>query len=189
MRRMTAFVMLLVFALAVGIASPMAAQVAAGSPEVVEGTVVMIVEDDFLHGRAAKHYFLDQAGPGGRHDLNITPKQARALQPGMKVRITGRLAGRVLTPDTADASVVVLEAAAAATPPAARKVLVLLVDIKDASDVTHAIDATCDNTDETAAAITFGFNTTSVNVNGCYQESSYGQLGIGGATYPGRDVD
>src|SRR5262245_1732822 len=190
MRRTTALVALLLFALAVGIAGPAVGQVApAGSPEVVEGTVVMIVEDDFLNGRAAKHYFLDQAGPGGRHDLKLTPMQARALQPGMKVRVTGRLNGRVLTADTADAGVVVLEAAAAATPPTVRKVLVLLVDITDGNNVTHAIDATCDNTNETAAAMTFGFNTTAVNVDGCYQASSYGQLGIGGATYPGRDVD
>jgi len=162
-------------------------QVAAGSPEVVEGTVVMIVEDDFLHGRAAKHYFLDHSG--GRNDLYVTPKQAQALQPGMKVRVTGRLAGRVLTADTADAGVVVLQGAAAATPPAVRKVLVLLVDIKDSVDVTHTIDATCDGTSDTAAAMTFGFGTTAANVDGCYQDSSYGKLGIGGASYPGRDVD
>jgi hypothetical protein len=192
MRRMTALrvVAPLVLALAVGVAWPAAGQVApAGSPEVVEGTVVMVVEDDFLHGRAVKHYFLDRGGPGGRHDLKVTPKQARALQPGMKVRVTGRLAGRVLTAETADAGVVVLEAAAAATPPAVRKVLVLLVNIKDPSNVTHAINATCDGTDETAAAITFGFGSTAAHVDGCYQDSSYGQLGIGGASYPGQDVD
>src|SRR5262245_54558398 len=190
MRRMTARVALLEFALAVGIAGPAVGQIApAGSPEVVEGTVVMIVEDDFLHDRAAKHYFLDVSGPGGRHDLKLTPKQARVLQPGMKVRVTGRLNGRVLTADPADAGVVVLEAAAAATPPAARKVLVLLVDITDSGNVTHSIDATCDGTSDAAAAMTFGFGTTAANVDGCYQDSSYGQLGIGGATYPGRDVD
>jgi hypothetical protein len=39
------------------------------------------------------------------------------------------------------------------------------------------------------AAGTFGFNTTAANVDGCYQDSSFGLLGVGGASYPGTDVD
>ena len=74
-------------------------------------------------------------------------------------------------------------------PLAARKVLVLLVDITDASNVTHAVSATCDGSNATAAAITFGFNTTAANVDDCYQDSSFGHLGLGGALYPGTSLD
>jgi hypothetical protein len=107
----------------------------------------------------------------------------------MKLRVTGSLAANVLSADPVDAGVVVLEAPAATAPAAARKVLVLLDDIVDSDDVTHAISSTCDDSNETAAAITFGFNTTAASVDGCYQDSSFGQLGMGGASYPGKDVD
>ena len=130
MRRTTRFlpVAALVFAVAATMARPVAGHTAsAGSPAVVEGTVAMIVEDDFLSGRATTRYFLDESGPHGRHDLKLTPHQARTVQPGMRVRVVGSLAGRVLTADAAAHAVVVLEAPAAAAPLAARKVLVLLV--------------------------------------------------------------
>ena len=191
-RRLRALVpvAILVFAGAGTMAPPAAGQVTPlGSPVVVEGTVAMIVEDDFANGRATKHYFLDQSGPHGRYELRLTPHQATTVQPGMQVRVTGSLAGRVLHADVADHAVVVLEAPAAAAPLAARKVLVLLVDITDANLVTHSVSATCDGSVDAAAAATFGFNTTAASVDGCYQDSSFGQLGVGGASYPGKDVD
>ena len=194
-RRLTAFVPVAVLALMVAatMARPAAGQTTSvGSPVVVEGTVAMVVEDDFLNGRAIKHYFLDQSGPNGRHDLKLTSKQAKTLHPGMRVRVMGSLSGRVLTSDAADYAVVVLEAPAITTadaPLAARKVLVLLVDITDANFVTHSISATCDGSSDTAAASTFGFNTTAASVDGCYQDSSFGQLGVGGTSYPGTDLD
>ena len=161
----------------------------AGSPAVIEGTVSVVVEDDFAKGRATKRYFLDQPGPHGRNELKLTSHQAKSIQPGMKVRVTGSLAASVLSADPVDAGVVVLEAPAATAPAAARKVLVLLVDIVDSKKVTHGISSTCDDSSETAAAIAFGFNTTAASVDGCYQDSSFGQLGMGGASYPGTDVD
>lgn len=198
MRRLMAFVPVgvLVFVVAATMARPAAGQtIPVGSPAVVEGTVAMVVEDDFVNGRAIKHYFLDQPGPHGRHDLTLTPHQAKTVHPGMRVRITGSLAGRVLTSDAADHAVVVLEApaitapTAAAAPLAVRRVLVLLVNITDANLVTHSISTVCDGSSDTAAASTFGFNTAAASVDGCYQDSSFGQLGVGGATYPGTDLD
>ena len=196
MRRLTAFVpaAVLVFMVAATMGRPAAGQTTSvGSPVVLEGTVAMVVEDDFVNGRATKHYFLDQSGPQGRHDLKLTPHQAETVHPGMRVRITGSLAGRVLTSDAADHAVVILEApavhAATAAPPAALKVLVLLVNITDADLVTHSISATCDGSSDAVAASTFGFNTTAASVDGCYQDSSFGQLGLGGASYPGTDLD
>jgi hypothetical protein len=194
MRRLTATlpVAVLLFAVSATGARPAAGQTTSvGSPAVVEGSVAMVVEDHFASGRAIKHYFLEHSGPYGRHDLKLTPHQARTVQPGMRVRVTGSLAGRVLTSDAADHAVVVLEApaAAAATPLAVRKVLVLLVNITDPNLVTHSVSATCDGSSDTAAASTFGFATTAASVDGCYQDSSFGQLGVGGASYPGTDLD
>lgn len=103
-RRLRAFVpiALLVFAAAAAMARPAAAQTTSvGSPVVVEGTVAMVVEDDFVNGRAIKHYFLEHSGPNGRHDLRLTPHQAKTVHPGMRVRVMGSLAGRVLTSDAA----------------------------------------------------------------------------------------
>lgn len=80
-----------------------------GTPIVVEGTVVMIVEDDFLRGRATRRYFLDEAGSQRRYDLTLTPRQVDVVQPGMRVRVIGTLADGVLTPEPGERSVVVLE--------------------------------------------------------------------------------
>ena len=159
-------------------------------PAVIEGTVLMAVEDDFARGKAKKRYFLDQAGGKQKHELKLTAQQADALRPGMKVRASGNLAGGVLSADGTGGGVTILEApAGAAQPTAVRKVLILLVDITDSGNVTHRVGAMCDGTVDAVAAGTFGFNTTAANVDGCYQDSSFGLLGVGGASYPGTDVD
>jgi hypothetical protein len=118
MRRIVAFVpvVALAFAVAAPIARPAAGQTPLGSPVVVEGTVAMSVEDDFQSGRATRHYFLDQSGSGRRYDLRLTPRQANIVQPGMRVRVTGSLAGGILTADHAAHSVVVLDTPAAVAP-------------------------------------------------------------------------
>src|SRR5574342_1103796 len=112
MRGIAAFVpvVALAFALAAPIARPAAGQATPlGKPVVVEGTVAMSVEDDFQSGRATRRYFLDKSGTAKRYDLRLTPSQANRVQPGMRVRITGRLAGGILTADQADQGVVVLD--------------------------------------------------------------------------------
>lgn len=119
MRGLVAFVpvVALVFAVAAAIARPAAGQTTPlGSPAVVEGTVAMSVEDDFQGGRATRHYFLDQSDSGRRYDLRLTPRQANIVQPGMRVRVIGSLAGNILTADHADHSVVVLDTPAAVAP-------------------------------------------------------------------------
>jgi hypothetical protein len=123
MRRIVAFVP--VVALAFAVAAPMARPAAGqttplGSPVVVEGTVAMSVEDDFQSGRATRHYFLDQSGSGRRYDLRLTPRQASIVQPGMRARVIGSLAGDILTADKADQSVVVLDTPGVVAPGKAR---------------------------------------------------------------------
>ena len=103
-------VVALVFAVAAAIARPDAAQTTPlGSPVVVEGTVAMSVEDDFQSGRSTRHYFLDTSGSGRRYERRLTPRQANIVQPGMRVRISGRLAGDILTADQADQNLVILD--------------------------------------------------------------------------------
>ena len=119
MRGIAAFVP--VVALALAVAAPMARPAAGqatplGRPVVVEGTVAMSVEDDFQSGRATQRYFLDKSGSAKRYDLRLTAAQANRVQPGMRVRVTGSLAGGILTADQADQSVVVLDAPAAGAP-------------------------------------------------------------------------
>jgi hypothetical protein len=87
-----------------------------GLPIVVEGTVAMSIEDDFERGRATRHYFLDQSGSGRRYKLRLTPRQADLVQPGMRVRVIGRLVEDLLTADQGAHSVVVLDAPALTAP-------------------------------------------------------------------------
>ena len=110
-------VVAVVFGVSAANARPAVGQTAPlGNLVVVEGTVAMSVEDDFQSGRATRHYFLDPSGPGGRYDLRLTPRQAGVVQPGMRVRVIGSLAGSILTADQADHSVVVLDTPAVAPP-------------------------------------------------------------------------
>lgn len=110
-------VVAVVFGVSAANARPATAQATPlGSPIVVEGIVGMSVEDDFQSGRATRHYFLDQSAPERRYDLRLTPRQAAVVQPGMKVRVIGRLAGGILTANHADHSVVVLDTPAGAAP-------------------------------------------------------------------------
>src|SRR5262245_45180578 len=103
----------IVFAVAADLASLAASQPASSQPFVViEGTIVMAIEDDFQKGRATRRYFLNQSGR--QLDLELMPRQAARLQPGMTVRITGQLVGNLLTADPSDESVVVLHPPAAA---------------------------------------------------------------------------
>jgi hypothetical protein len=123
MRGMTVFVPVAAIVLAVALATqgPASDEPASlGSPVLVEGTVAMSVEDDFQSGRAVRHYFLDQSGPGKRYDLRLTPRQAGAMQPGMRVRIIGRLAGTILTADQADDSVMILDPTSVVPPAKSR---------------------------------------------------------------------
>jgi hypothetical protein len=107
MRTVLVSVAAIVFAAAAGVASPQASQTTLpGSPVVIEGEIVMSVEDDFRTGRATRRYFLNQSGR--QYDLRLTSREAAGLQPGMTVRITGRLVGHILIPDSSDGSVVVL---------------------------------------------------------------------------------
>jgi hypothetical protein len=119
MRGMVAFVpvVALVSAVAAASAHPASGQTTPlGIPVVVEGRVAMSVEDDFQSGRATRHYFLDQSGSGRRYDLRLTPRQANMVQPGMRARVIGSLAGDILTADKADQSVVVLDTPSVVAP-------------------------------------------------------------------------
>ena len=109
----------IVFAVATGPTSLDASQATSSpSPVVIEGTIVMAIEDDFQKGRATRRYFLNHSGQ--QLDLRLTPRQAAGLEPNMTVRIIGQLVGNVLTADLSDESVVVLRTPGAAPPPATR---------------------------------------------------------------------
>jgi len=112
MRGQVALVPLAVLACAVAVGSTRAQSEVPGQAVVVEGTIAMAVEDDFRSGRATRRYLLQPSGSGAPYDLELTPRQANSVQPGMRVRVTGRLHGSVLTADQTDQSVVILDAPA-----------------------------------------------------------------------------
>src|SRR4051794_14140160 len=58
-------------------------QASAATTVVLEGTVVMLIEDDFLKGRATTHHFLDDSATGKRHPLKLRPEHAGRVEPGM----------------------------------------------------------------------------------------------------------
>lgn len=119
MRGTAAFVPVMpaMFGVSAARARPAAGQAAVpGRTVLVEGTIAVSVEGEFPAGLATRHHFLDQSGPGGRYELRLTPGQADTVQPGMRVRITGRLAEGVLTADRASHSVVVLDTPAVGGP-------------------------------------------------------------------------
>ncbi|PYM14563.1 MAG: hypothetical protein DMD81_17590 [Candidatus Rokuibacteriota bacterium] len=115
MQGQVTFVTLVVVACAVAAAvtgSASAQTEVPGQAVVVEGTIAMAVEDDFRSGRATRRYLLQPSGSSAPYDLELTPRQANSVQPGMRVRVTGRLHGSVLTADQTDQSVVILDAPA-----------------------------------------------------------------------------
>ena len=168
---------------------PAAGAAGKGQRVVYEGTVAVAVEDDFARGRATRRYFLDEQNLGQRFELRVSEAQGKALRTGARIRVRGVAAGGALSADTGTESVTVLAEPLAATPITARKAVVLLVDIKDSSGVVHAIHADCDGGVAKSADIMFGSQTGGRNVDGCYQDSSYGALGFGGASYPGGTLD
>src|SRR5262245_37413954 len=121
MRRVPIFVLVLAIVFA-GAARPtsLAASQATSSPGpvVIEGTIVMAIEDDFQKGRATRRYFLKHSAQ--LLDLRLTTRQAAGLEPNMTVRIIGQLVGNVLTADPSDESVVVLGTPGARPPAATR---------------------------------------------------------------------
>ncbi len=161
----------------------------AGQRVVYEGTVAVAVEDDFARGRATMRYFLDERNLGKRFELRVNENQGRKLKTGQRVRVRGNAAGTALNADASDDSVTVLAEPQAATPVTARKAVVILVDIKDSSGSEHKVSADCDGTVAKSADIMFGSQTDGANLDGCYQDASFGALGFGGAVFPGGTLD
>jgi hypothetical protein len=184
-RRSAAVVLLLTLALHL----PAAGAADRGQRVVYEGTVAVAVEDDFAHGRATKRYFLDEQNLGQRIELKLSDAQGKALKTGQKIRVRGVAAGGALSADTTTESVTVLAEPQAAAPVTARKAVVLLVDIKDSSGVVHTVSPNCDDSIAKSADIMFGSQTGGANLDGCYQDSSFGALGFGGAVFPGGTLD
>ena len=160
-----------------------------GQRVVYEGTVAVAVEDDFAHGRATRRYFLDEQNLGQRFELKVNESQGKSLRTGARIRVRGVSAGGALSADTQAGGVTLLAEPLAAAPVAARKAVVVLVDIKDSSGTVYSVSADCDGAVAKSADIMFAAKTAGANVDGCYQDSSYGALGFGGATYPGSALD
>src|SRR5258705_4399604 len=72
---------------------------------------------------------------------------------------------------------------ASPAPLSARKVAVVLVDITDGTSHHNAIDSGCDANDVVAKTV-FGYQAND-SVDYIFGTSSFANLGIGGATYPG----
>ncbi|MCM2310081.1 MAG: hypothetical protein NDI84_01650 [Steroidobacteraceae bacterium] len=159
-----------------------------GQRVVYEGTIAVAVEDDFARGRATKRYFLDEQNLGSRVELQLSEHQGKALRTGQKIRVRGTAVGGGLSADAATDSVTVLAEPMAAAPITARKAVVILVDIKDSTGTVHAVSSTCDGSAR-SSNIMFGDQAGALNVDGCYQDASFGALGFGGASYPGSTLD
>jgi hypothetical protein len=159
-----------------------------GQRVVYEGTVAVAVEDDFERGRATRRYFLDERNLGARFELKLDAQQARGLKTGQKIRVRGTATGGALSADTTADSVTVLAEPQAATPITARKAVVIIVDIKDSSGTVHKASADCDGHAK-SSTIMFGNQAGALNVDGCYQDASFGAMGFGGASYPGSTLD
>lgn len=160
-----------------------------GKPVVFAGTLEVTIEDYFDQGRSIDRFFLHEANLEQRFELRLRKKQQQDLKHGAVVRVRGRLEGNVLTADADDAAVETLAEAAAAAPVTARRVIVILVNIRDSANVLHAVNAICDDASATAAKIVYGYNATGVNVEGVYEDSSFGKMGWGGSAYPGTPSD
>ena len=166
------------------------AQPAPGGQRVVyEGTVAVAVEDDFARGRATMRYFLDERNLGSRFELKVNENQGRKLKTGQQVRVRGNAAGTTLNADTGDDGVTVVAEPQAAAPVAARKAVVIIVDIKDSSGTVHTVSPDCDGAVAKSADIMFGSQTGAANLDGCYQDASFGALGFGGSVFPGGTLD
>jgi hypothetical protein len=160
-----------------------------GQPVVYEGTVTVAVEDDFVRGRATRRFFIEERHLGQRLELKLSKAQGDKLKTGARIRVRGNANGNALSAEPAGDAVTVLAEPQAATPLAARKAVVLLVDIRDSSGTVQAVSATCDGGTAKSADIMFGSQTTGRNLDGCYQDSSFGALGFGGTVYPGGTPD
>jgi hypothetical protein len=167
-----------------------AAHAAAGGQRVVyEGTVAVAVEDDFARGRAKMRYFLDEQNLGSRFELKVNENQGRRLQTGQRVRVRGSAAGGALSADAGSDGITVLMEAPTAAAVTARKAVVIIVDIKDSTGTVHSVSADCDGAVARSADIMFGSQTGGANLDGCYQDASFGSLGFGGAVFPGGSLD
>jgi hypothetical protein len=155
-----------------------------------QGTAVVLIEDDFDHGRATTRHFLRADVSGELLELAVTAAQAKRIHPGQKITVRGRRVGTRFEVDVdRDAIAVLAEPVATAAATTTRRVITLLVDITDGSGALHPVSATCDGAGQVSADYMFG-SQSGRNVDGCYQDGSYGLLGFGGVQYPGtpRDV-
>ena len=166
-----------------------AAHAAANQRVVYEGTVTVAVEDDFVRGRATKRYFLDEQNLDQRFEIRVNENQGKSLRTGQKIRVRGTAAGGAVNADTSNDSVTVLAEPLAAAPVAARRAVVLLVDIRDSAGTLHKVSADCDGNTARSSTIMFGNQAGALNVDGCYQDASFGALGFGGTGYPGTTLD
>jgi hypothetical protein len=179
-----------VFLVALSLSAFAASTASPGALLVYEGTVAIQIADDFEHGRASTHYFLREQQSKELLELTLTSEQAKRIRPGQQLRVLGRREGKVLAADIDQSAVVVItEPVVTAVPPTARRAITLIVDITDGSGVLHAVSGTCDGPDQLLADHLFGSQTGRLNVDGCFQDGSYGGLGFGGSSYPGTAMD
>lgn len=190
-RPLTAMALLKGF-LFVGLSSVTVAVPAAdpASPVTLEGTVLILIEDDFEHGRSRTSYFLRERRSNERLELQLSPQQAKQIRPGQELRVRGGRSGKVLAADPgADAVTVLTELATLVPAKTTRRVINLIVDITDGGGITHTVHGACDDGWEQILVDDMFGSRGSRNIDGCFRESSNDLLGFGGASYPGTAMD
>jgi hypothetical protein len=131
----------------------------------IRGTLSVVQEDDFAHGRTARVHTLFDDATGERFTLRSSRLEDMRLRTGSRVAVRGLATGRELVIDTeADA----LQIVAAADAPAldARRAVVIVADFADSA-------VSC--TDASIAGLMW---TGSSSVDGLYQAASFGQVSV-----------
>src|SRR5262245_34709796 len=93
------------------------ATAAASPPDNYEGTVSILIADDFDHRRADTHYLLREQRSQELFELKLTADQAKRIRPGQTLRVRGRREGKVLSADIDQAAIAVLAESATMVEP------------------------------------------------------------------------
>ena len=157
-----------------------------------EGRVIVGIEDDFKNKISRRVYFL-QKDRSPDILLLLSEKEGQHLRTGQRIRVTGSFNGKAIDARNASVETITTVSASAAqtlaSPTQIRKVAVILVDISDGTGTVRRVSANCDGTQDKAADFMFGSVSGVRNVEGCFADASFNNLGLGGQSYPGGVTD
>ena len=157
-----------------------------------EGRVIVGIEDDFKNKISRRVYFL-QKDRSPDILLLLSEKEGQHLRTGQRIRVTGSFNGKAIDARNSSVETITTVSASAAqtlaSPTQIRKVAVILVDISDGTGTVRRVSANCDGTQDKAADFMFGSVSGMRNVEGCFADASFNNLGFGGQSYPGGVTD